>query len=157
MLMKIISGGQTGVDRAALDAAILAGLEHGGWCPNGRLAEDGIIPEKYKLQETASSVYRQRTKQNVLESDGTLILTFGELTGGSLTTLAFAEKFHRPALVLDLNGDREDNLLALTQWLKNNEIETMNVAGPREGRYIGIYSTTAGFMATAISMLREQY
>src|SRR5438105_4205172 len=85
-LTRLISGGQTGVDRAALDWAIDHGLEHSGWCPKGRKAEDGVIPAHYDLQETASGRYEPRTRANVMEADGTLILNLGELNGGTLLT-----------------------------------------------------------------------
>jgi hypothetical protein len=81
-LQRIVSGGQAGVDRAALDWAIARGIPHGGWCPAGRIAEDGMIPERYQLRETASPGYRERTRRNVEDSDGTLILNLGELDAG---------------------------------------------------------------------------
>ncbi len=86
MVSKIVSGGQTGVDRAALDAAIKLGIAHGGWVPKGRLAEDGPLPETYRMRETASAAYSERTERNVIDSDGTLIISRGELTGGSEAT-----------------------------------------------------------------------
>ncbi|MCX7173435.1 MAG: putative molybdenum carrier protein [Proteobacteria bacterium] len=86
IVTKIVSGGQTGVDRAALDWAVQQGIPHGGWCPKGRIAEDGAIDSRYELQETNSAKYPQRTKQNIIDSDGTLILNSGELDGGSLET-----------------------------------------------------------------------
>jgi hypothetical protein len=82
MLTKIISGGQTGADRAALDAAIEYGVPHGGWIPKGRRTEDGRLPDRYILQETSNIGYPQRTKLNILDSDGTLIFSHGKLTGG---------------------------------------------------------------------------
>ena len=85
MIKRIISGGQTGADRAALDFAIKMDLPHGGWIPKGRLAEDGPLPEKYQLQEMPTQNYPKRTEQNVIDSDGTLIITHGKLTGGSNT------------------------------------------------------------------------
>ena len=93
MLSRIISGGQTGVDRAALDAALEYNFPCGGWCPKGRLAEDGIISQKYPLKETESSEYEVRTKLNVRGSDGTLILTWGKPTGGTTLTVEFAKQY----------------------------------------------------------------
>jgi predicted Rossmann fold nucleotide-binding protein DprA/Smf involved in DNA uptake len=93
---KIISGGQTGVDRAALDAALAAGIALGGWCPKGRLAEDGPLPEHYPLEQTPRRSYRQRTEWNVRDSDGTLVLYWGELQGGTLATVKLADQYRRP-------------------------------------------------------------
>jgi hypothetical protein len=129
MLIKIISGGQTGVDRAALDVAIATGLSHGGWCPQGRRAEDGVIPLQYELQETQSSGFRQRTKQNVVDSDATLILSSGELMGGSLTTQEFAKKLARPYLVYDLDTYEEQGAMAIVEWLRRHSVDVLNVAG----------------------------
>lgn len=104
--MKIVSGGQTGADRAALDAAIDCNIAHGGWCPAKRLAEDGVIDKKYQLQETESSNYAVRTKANVLDSDVTIIFSHGELMGGSLLTKELAKKLSKPCLHIDLNNDK---------------------------------------------------
>ena len=100
--IKIVSGGQTGADRGGLDAAIELGIPHGGWCPKGRLAEDGCIPYKYLLEEMASADYLKRTEQNVIDSDATIIFTFEKPTGGSKRTLGFTKKHNRPCLCADL-------------------------------------------------------
>src|SRR4030042_6079458 len=97
--MKILSGGQTGADRSALDVAIALGISHGGWCPRGRLAEDGRIPDRYQLRETDYREYAVRTEQNVVDSDATLILCSGVLSGGTELTLRLAERHHGPHLV----------------------------------------------------------
>jgi len=102
-IIKITSGGQTGVDRAALDAAIACGVPHGGWCPKGRLAEDGPIPSIYHLQETDSGEYPVRTQANVEAADLTLIFSHGPLTGGSLLTRQFAEELGKPCVHIDLS------------------------------------------------------
>ena len=137
---KIVSGGQTGADRAALDFAIEHGFDHGGWCPQGRPAENGLIPKKYLLQELPGGGYRQRTKQNVIDSDGTLILNYGELDGGSLETLRFAEKLNKPYLVVQLeNGISEKKTDAVRNWLQKTPINVLNIAGPRESKRPGIY------------------
>lgn len=133
---KIVSGGQTGVDRAALDAAIAAGVPHGGWCPLGRLAEDGSIPEKYLLAETSTAEYRQRTEQNVIDSDGTLILARGPLNGGTRLTRSFARQHARPCLVVRL--DQPVDIDQIHRWLRENQIQVLNVAGPRESENPGI-------------------
>jgi hypothetical protein len=95
-ITRIVSGGQTGADRGGLDAAIYAGVPHGGWCPKGRKAEDGSIPAKYVLKEIKSADYLKRTEANVIDSDATLLITFGRLSGGSLRTLEFCRKHGRP-------------------------------------------------------------
>src|SRR3954447_15936349 len=103
MLTRIISGGQTGVDRAALDVALEYGLDCGGWCPLGRRAEDGPIPERYPLEETPWDGYPQRTEGNVRDSDGPLILTRGEPDRGTALTAEIARRKNKPCLVVDLN------------------------------------------------------
>ena len=139
-IRKLVSGGQTGADRAALDVAIEHGVEHGGWCPHDRRAEDGIISNRYELQELSAGGYRQRTEQNVIDSDGTLILNLGELDGGSLETLGFAEKHARPHLVLQLDqGVGKDQTALLRTWLEEQQLVILNVAGPRESKRPGIY------------------
>ena len=137
--MKIVSGGQTGVDRAALDFAIRHGYEHGGWCPHGRRAEDGVIPPIYRLRETDSPDYDERTEKNVLDSDATLIVTREkELSGGTAFTQTCAKQQGRPALVVcELNGVSR-GATALSKFLKQNKVHTLNVAGPRESQAPGI-------------------
>ena len=129
MIKKIISGGQTGVDRAALDVALELGIPCGGWCPKGRLAEDGPIDLRYPLQEVGSTSYSVRTERNVMEADGTLILTEGPLTGGTALTLTLAQKNGEPHLVIDLSKDQD--IAEIMSWVTSNEIEVLNVAGPR--------------------------
>jgi predicted Rossmann fold nucleotide-binding protein DprA/Smf involved in DNA uptake len=144
LVRKIISGGQTGVDRAALDVAIFLGIEHAGWCPAGRIAEDGIIPEIYRLKETDSYEYASRTERNVVESDGTLILFLDELSGGSLFTERMARKHRRPCLALDLKNDPDPAAAQL--WLAENSIAVLNVAGPRASSSHEITSLAEGFL-----------
>jgi predicted Rossmann-fold nucleotide-binding protein len=147
LIKKIISGGQTGVDRAALDFALENGIDCGGWCPKGRLAEDGIIPEYYPLQETEKEIYEERTEKNVEESDGTLILNNGfTLRGGTLYTYGMLRKHDKPVLVLDIDNNFEINFIALTEWINENEIETLNIAGPRESTSPGIYEKVKLFL-----------
>lgn len=133
---RVISGGQTGVDRAALEAAIACKLEHGGWCPKGRRAEDGSIAERYHLTETDSSSYANRTEKNVLEADATLILCRGRLRGGTRLTRQLAKSHQKPHLVVDLD-DRSARANCRT-WLNAQRPATLNVAGPRESQSPGI-------------------
>ncbi len=142
--MKIISGGQTGVDRGALDAAIELGIPHGGWCPRGRMAEDGRIPDRYRLRETDSPDYSFRTEQNVLDSDATLILYRGRIAGGTELTLRLARQHGRPHLVVDLDAAAEP--AEVRRWLDEHAVETLNVAGPRESQSPGIGAMTRQFV-----------
>jgi hypothetical protein len=148
-LNKIISGGQTGVDRGALDAAIQLGIEHGGWCPFGRLAEDGRIPEVYRLEETDSPDYPVRTERNVLDSDATLILYRGQLSGGTLLTYRLAEQHGRPCLAVDL--DSSHSLADVRRWLEGQGVEVLNVAGPRESQCPGIERLARDFVVELIA------
>ena len=133
---KIVSGGQTGVDRGALDAAITLGIEHGGWCPRGRRAEDGVIPTRYEQRETDSASYHVRTEQNVVDSDATLIITRGALKGGTGLTVRMAAKHARPCHVVDLEG--EFDIEAIRDWLRVQQAFRLNIAGPRESSSRGI-------------------
>ena len=134
---KIISGGQTGVDRAALDVALELGIPCGGWCPKGRKAEDGTIDPKYPLKETKSAKYQFRTEANVMEADGTLVLTSGTPTGGTAFTVQVALKHKKPYLVIDLK--RKPNPSTARDWVNLLKIGVLNVAGPRESKIPGIY------------------
>ena len=154
-LTKIISGGQTGVDRAALDAAIAAGIPHGGWCPRGRLAEDGRIPDRYALRELDSPDYAARTEQNVLDSDGTLILHTGDLSGGTLLTHRLARRHHRPCLTIDLT--RPASSAPLHSWLAAHAIEILNIAGPRESSEPGIYGLAVEYLASALRQRQREH
>ena len=140
MLAKIISGGQTGADRAGLDAAIDRGLDHGGWIPRGRRTENGRLPERYRMRETASSSYPDRTRKNVLSADGTVVFTRGRPTGGSSLTLEVARRHSRPVLHINLlRRDRLEAAVVLYEWLLEHRIRTLNVAGCRESKAPGIY------------------
>ncbi len=141
---KVISGGQTGVDRAALDAARSAGIACGGWCPHGRRAEDGTIPAHYPLQETPSGAYSERTRRNVLDADGTLILVVGPLSGGTALTRSLARQHDKPWLVVDLETNASPR--AVCDWLDANRIRVLNVAGPRESGSPGIYERAGAFL-----------
>lgn len=148
MLKQIISGGQTGVDRAALDAALLCEVAIGGWCPRGRRAEDGPISERYALQETESRAYDVRTRLNVQESDGTLILHSGPLTGGTALTAKLARQQDKPLCCIDLlDAETTTARQQLTQWLQEHDIQVLNVAGPRESTTPAIYEGALDFLA----------
>ena len=129
-LRKIVSGGQTGADRAALDWAISRGVAHGGWCPKGRRAEDGPIPDGYALQETDSPNYLIRTEQNVIDSDGTVVFSIKPLlSGGSKKTADFARKHGKP--LLHLHPGIETPGQQLAAFIRTNGIKVLNVAGSR--------------------------
>jgi hypothetical protein len=131
--IAIISGGQTGADRAALDFAIEHGISHGGWCPRHRRAEDGVIPPQYLLHETPSSHYSQRTERNVCDSDATVVFTIkSRLTGGTRLTFELATQLGKPVL----HVSRDETSIAgaadkLRTFVKEHPIKTLNVAGPR--------------------------
>jgi len=140
LIEKIISGGQTGVDRAALDFALQNNIACGGWCPKGRLAEDGRIDKKYPLTETKSSLYVERTKRNVQESDGTLVIYNKILGNGSAFTAGYARQIKKPLLIIEAdNPDLEENI---RQWIESKRIKVLNIAGPRESTSPGIYLRT---------------
>ncbi|MEK7261844.1 MAG: putative molybdenum carrier protein [Pseudomonadota bacterium] len=141
---KILSGGQTGVDRAALDVAIELGIPRGGWCPKGRRAEDGVIAKHYPLRETPSTDYRERTRRNVRDADGTLIVTADELRGGTALTRTLAEKLRKPCLVVD--PTQRTSVRQTRAWLAAHGIRALNVAGPRESGQPGIYLRTRNFL-----------
>jgi hypothetical protein len=146
-ISKIISGGQTGVDRAALDWAISNDVAHGGWCPQGRLAEDGVLDTQYHLVEIENGSYRQRTKRNVMDSDGTLILHLGDLNGGTLATQSFTRQLGKPCYLVQLDSDTlECDLNNLISWIQVNNIAILNVAGPSASKRHAIYSMAILFM-----------
>jgi hypothetical protein len=141
---KVVSGGQTGVDRAALDVALGLGLPCGGWCPKGRRAEDGPLDARYPLAETPWSGYPQRTEWNVRDSDGTLVLTLGSPDRGTALTVALAARRRRPCLVVDLGAAPDEE--AVRAWARENRVGTLNVAGPRESSSPGIHARAAEFL-----------
>lgn len=157
MLKKIISGGQTGADRAALDVAIRHNIPHGGWIPKGRIAEDGRLPGRYKLQETISRQYTFRTKKNVMDSDATLILTHGPLSNGSLLTRQLAEGSNKRWLHIDLRRTHEfPAALSGSTWILENKIEVLNVAGPRASKDPDIYHSVRNVLDLVIELLEAE-
>lgn len=148
-IKKIVSGGQTGVDRAALDVAIGLKISHGGWCPYERKAEDGIIPTKYKLKQAPAptleenldpdAIYKKRTELNARDSDGTLIIVKGSPIGGTLYTIEMAEKHKRPYLIFHLSENLK--ITDIADWIVKNNIHKLNIAGPRASQVSGIYDS----------------
>jgi hypothetical protein len=149
MFTKIISGGQTGVDRAALDVALELSIPCGGWCPSGRRAEDGPLAARYPLTETPWWGYPQRTEWNVRDSDGTLVLTCGEPDRGTQLTIAVAARLHKPCLVLDLT--EAPSPTAVHAWADRNQVRLLNVAGPRESQSPGVFLQAAHFLRRLLS------
>lgn len=152
MIVEIVSGGQTGVDRGALDAARTLGIAHSGWCPLGRRAEDGTIPPCYRLTETASEDYRERTQRNVVDSDATLILGVGRLGGGTALTARLAREAQKPCLIVDLRAPRDIN--KIRAWVANHQIAVLNVAGPRESQFPGIQQRARRWLTEVLTILR---
>ncbi len=143
MLQKIISGGQTGADRAALDVAIKLDIPHGGWIPKGRKTEDGVLPDKYHLQEMPTASYPKRTEKNILDSDGTLILSHGKLTGGSALTRKSAKEHSKPWVHVDMDKVSLPDAVGIVKaWIDRHGIEILNVAGPRASKTPSIYDET---------------
>jgi hypothetical protein len=153
MIGKLVSGGQSGVDRAALDAALELGVPCGGWCPRGRAAEDGPIPARYPLTETPSADASQRTCWNVRDSDGTLILTWGEPTGGTLLTVEECRRLGKPHLVIDLaaQGEQAPTVLA-RDWIRASlPGGVLNVAGPRASQHPGAYEEASRLLLALLA------
>jgi predicted Rossmann fold nucleotide-binding protein DprA/Smf involved in DNA uptake len=150
-LPVIRSGGQTGVDRAALDAAMQADFPVTGWCPRGRRAEDGTIPERYPLQPTLSPEYGERTRLNIVDSDATLVLA-PELLGGTAYTVEIAVDLGKPLLVTDpFTGDPA----RVVDWMMETGLSDLNVAGPRESEVPGIYHTAREFFSAVLESYRR--
>ena len=143
-LERIVSGGQTGVDRAALDVAIALDIPHGGWCPLGRIAEDGPIPDFYQLAEHPSPKYADRTKQNVVDSNATLVLYRSSLEGGTLKTFMYAEHQGQPCLKIRLT--HPGRLERVREWLIGNQVRTLNIAGPRASKEPEIYQCAFDYL-----------
>ena len=157
MFRKIISGGQPGADRAGLDFAIEVGLEHGGFVPRGRRAEDGKIPEQYRLTELSSIPYAVRTKRNVREGDGTVVFSLDPiLTGGSALTFEYAGQVKKPRIHIHKSAtDYSEKaflkeVARLKDFIESNRIVVLNVAGPRESNQPGVH-------AFAPKMLRQYW
>lgn len=151
MLSKIISGGQTGADQAGLEAAIRLGIPHGGWIPKGRLTEDGPLPGRYNLQEMPTKSYPKRTVQNILDSDGTLVVSHGKITGGTKLTVELAQKHGKPCLHMDLSAITSSYAVRMLQsWIADNGIRVLNVAGPRASKDPAIFEAVVDLLGRAL-------
>jgi hypothetical protein len=144
---RVISGGQTGVNRAALDVALALGLSCGGWCPRGRRAEDGRIPDCYPLRETPSAAYAQRTEWNVRDADATLVLYRGRLRGGTALTVALARRLGKPCFTVDLAAA---DPVSVRAWLVQRWVAVLNVAGPRESQAPGIGEQASAMLRSVL-------
>jgi hypothetical protein len=152
--VKIVSGGQTGVDRAALDVALRHGIQTGGWCPAGRLDEFGRIPDRYPLREMERGSFTDRTWQNVKDSDGTIIIYPGTLSGGTDQTVRFCVQQHRPHLLTDAsNTPPEDAAKLIVDFVRKNQIGILNVAGPRQSEWPGGYEYATRALNTFLEKL----
>ena len=157
MITKIISGGQTGADRAALDMAMAHGIPHGGWIPKGRLTEAGPLPARYQLQEMPTTDYPKRTEQNVIDSDGTLIISHGNLTGGSEYTCKMAQKHNKPWIHVNASEHSVDAAVVVVRaWISGNNIRILNVAGSRARKDRRIYSTTREILKALLRSKNER-
>jgi hypothetical protein len=154
MIDRIVSGGQTGVDRAGLDTALALGIACGGWCPAGRRAEDGPIPERYPLQETSERAFAVRTRLNVRDSDATLILAVGSLTGGSALTQELARSLGRPYRVVDL--DHAPDPEEIHGWLEAQGVRCLNIAGPRESGQPGIGTRARQYLEKLLAVATQE-
>jgi hypothetical protein len=151
--MKIVSGGQTGVDRAALDVALELGIECGGWCPAGRGAEDGPIDARYPLRETPSADPEQRTEWNVRDSDATLILASGSPSPGTELTIETARRLGRPLYTFHAGSPEDVGMFR--RWLQVYRVRTLNVAGPRESESPGIYAEARRILTALLGGTNE--
>ncbi len=151
---KIISGGQTGVDRAALDVAIELGIACGGWCPKGRASEQGPIPDHYPLMETPSADPAQRTEWNVRDADATLIIAQGKLTGGTALTRRLARSLDKPCLVTD--PTEATSPATVEFWLNEHAVSTLNVAGPRASTDPDIYELALALLRNVLASDAER-
>jgi hypothetical protein len=151
MLKKIISGGQVGADQAALDAAIKCNFPHGGWIQRGRKTQNGILPEKYHLKEMSVSGYKERIEQNVIESDATVIISHGDLSGGANYGRKMAKKHNRPCLHIDLSKTPAFiSSSEINTWIIENTIEILNVTGSRASEDGDVYKDTVSIIEGTI-------
>ena len=158
---EVVSGGQTGVDRAALDAAMQLKVSVGGWCPRGRRSEDGRIPEVYPLKETYARSYAIRTDWNTRDSDGTLMVVLDEISSGTRLTISAAQAYSKPVKIVHLDPDpnpglltaenpTEDQIATVVDWIRLHKIRTLNIAGPRGSSSKRIYPESRDFILSVL-------
>lgn len=154
MIQKIISGGQPGVEQAALDIAVRMGIECGGSIPTWRKEEDESIVEKYHLDEMPNTNYARTTEQNVLDSDGTLIISQGDILASSALNRRLAERYRQPWLYIDLNRIAAFQAAEkIAAWIAENDIEILNVTGRHEGIGLELYRLTSEILETTFHLL----
>ena len=158
--MKLVSGGQTGVDRAALDVALKHGIDCGGWCPAGRLDELGKIPDRYPVKALENAGFAERTLANVKDSDGTIVIHPGNLSGGSELTVTGCNQFQRPYAAIDAAANSpEDAAKLITDFVRTHGIDILNLAGPRETEWPEGYAyafRALEIFVTSIDRARER-
>jgi hypothetical protein len=154
MIEQVVSGGQTGVDRAALDAALERGIPCGGWCPAGRHADDGRIPDRYPLQETVDMDHTVRTENNVRDSDGTLMFYRGSLQGGTAYAVLMARHLGRPVRAVNL--DAEVDIPGIARWIRENGIRVLHVGGQREAGSPGIYRSAHRLVGELLDIVSHE-
>ncbi len=155
MIRKIVSGGQTGVDQAALDAAIAHGVDYGGWLPVGRRTENGPLPARYRMNVLSFGGYPHRTRRNVLDSGATLIIANGPLTGGSALTAKIARSEGKPFMFVDLTKfGKKESVVFVNEWLHKNRPEILNIAGPRASSDETIYETAFNLIGELLRVKR---
>ena len=154
MFQTILSGGQTGVDRAALDVALELGIPCRGWCPKGRRAEDGPIDLRYPLTETPTAAYEERTERNVLDSDGTLVLRGEQHSPGTELTIELAARHAKPCLLVELFN--QSHAAMVRQWAEEHGVRVLNVAGPRASQSPGIYERAHAYLREVLAPSKQQ-
>ena len=153
-MLSVVSGGQTGVDRGALDAALQAGVPCGGWCPADCMAEDGVIDARYGLVPLPQGGYADRTRRNVVDSDATLILYFGEIEGGTALTADCCRRQGRPLLLIDALAMNPEQAAELARdFVVRNKVQRLNVAGPRASKTPAAHAYARNTVSQLLALL----